>query len=209
VRINVYVDGFNLYYGSLKGQPYKWLNLEKMCELLLPNFEVQRVRYFTALVKERADNTQAPVRQSAYLRALSTLPKVDIHLGSFLTKPKRMLLAAPPLTGPRTVEVIKTEEKGSDVNLATYLLVDAFREDAEAFAVVSNDSDLTEPIRIVRHELDLVVGLLNPQPKPSQRLMQCRPSFAKPIRAGVLRTSQFPTVVTDSAGASITKPTGW
>ncbi|TCN37174.1 hypothetical protein EV644_103622 [Kribbella orskensis] len=41
MRINVYVDGFNLYYGSLKGQPYKWLNLETMCELLLPNFEVQ------------------------------------------------------------------------------------------------------------------------------------------------------------------------
>jgi hypothetical protein len=209
VRINVYVDGFNLYYGSLKGQPYKWLNLEKMCELLLPNFEVQRVRYFTALVKERPEDTQAPVRQSAYLRALSTLPKVDVHLGSFLTKPTRMRLAVPPLVGARTVEVIKTEEKGSDVNLATYLLVDAFRKDAEAFAVVSNDSDLTEPIRIVCHELGLVVGLLNPQPKPSQRLMQCRPSFAKPIRAGVLRASQFPAVITDSSGASIRKPLGW
>jgi hypothetical protein len=64
VRVNVYVDGFNLYYGSLKGQLYKWLNLEKMCELLLPNFEVQRVRYFTALVKERPEDTQAPVRQA-------------------------------------------------------------------------------------------------------------------------------------------------
>lgn len=209
MRINVYVDGFNLYFGSLKGQPYKWLNLEKLCELLLPNFEVQRIRYFTALVKERPENPQAPVRQGAYLRALSTLPKVEVHLGSFLTKPTRMRLANPPLVGPRTVEVIKTEEKGSDVNLATYLLVDAFRQDADAFAVVSNDSDLTEPIRIVCHELGLLVGLLNPQPKPSQRLMQCRPSFAKPIRAGVLRASQFPAVITDSAGASIRKPTGW
>ncbi|WP_199239753.1 MULTISPECIES: hypothetical protein [Kribbella] len=54
-----------------------------------------------------------------------------------------------------------------------------------------------------------MVGLLNPQPKPSQRLMQCRPSFAKPIRAGVLRASQFPAVITDSSGASIRKPVGW
>jgi len=53
----------------------------------------------------------------------------------------RMLLAQPPVTGAQTVKVIKTEEKGSDVNLATYLLVDAFRDDAEAFVVVSNDSD--------------------------------------------------------------------
>jgi hypothetical protein len=209
VRINVYIDGFNLYYGSLKGQPHKWLNLETMSDLLLPNFEVKRIRYFTARVKERVDNTQAPVRQSAYLRALGTLPRVEVHLGSFLTKPTRMVLASPPLNGPRTVEVIKTEEKGSDVNLATYLLVDAFREDADAFAVVSNDSDLTEPIRIVCHELGKVVGVLNPQATPSQRLLQCRPSFAKPIRAGVLRASQFPATLVDAAGHTITKPTDW
>jgi uncharacterized LabA/DUF88 family protein len=209
VRLNVYIDGFNLYYGCLKGGPNKWLNIEKMCELLLPSFEIKRVRYFTARVKERVDDSQGPVRQNAYFRALYTLPRTEIHLGSFLTKPTRMPLADPPLTGPRTVQVIKTEEKGSDVNLATYLLVDAFRDDADAFAIVSNDSDLTEPIRIVRHELGKVVGLLNPQRTQSQRLMQCRPSFAKPIRAGVLRASQFPAKLTDATGAAITKPSDW
>jgi hypothetical protein len=209
VRINVYIDGFNLYYGCLKGQPYKWLNLERMCELLLRRFEVQRIRYFTAHVKERPGNLQAPVRQQAYLRALGTLPKVDVHYGSFLTKPTRMLLANPPTTGSRTVEVIKTEEKGSDVILATYLLVDAFRDDAEAFAVVSNDSDLTEPIRIVRHELGKVVGLLNPQPVPSQRLLRCRPTFAKQIRPGVLAASQFPARIKDSTGSVIHRPQDW
>jgi hypothetical protein len=209
VRINVYIDGFNLYYGSLKGTAHKWLDLEQMSQLLLPSFEIKRIRYFTARVKERTGNIQAPVSQNAYLRALATLPKVEVHFGSFLTKPTRMALADPPVAGPRTVEVIKTEEKGSDVNLATYLLVDAFREDAEAFAVVSNDSDLIEPIRIVRHELGKVVGLLNPQPTPSQRLLQCKPSFAKPIRAGVLRASQFPPTVSDAKGRAITKPADW
>ena len=205
----MYIDGFNLYYGCLKGRSYKWLNLETMCGLLLRRFEVQRIRYFTAHVKERPGNVQAPVRQQAYLRALGTLPSVEVHYGSFLTKPTRMLLADPPAVGPRTVEVIKTEEKGSDVNLATYLLVDAFRDDAEAFAVVSNDSDLTEPIRIVRHELGKVVGLLNPQPVPSQRLLRCRPTFAKQIRPGVLGASQFPRTVVDAAGAVIHRPRDW
>ncbi|MGW1341740.1 NYN domain-containing protein [Kribbella sp. NPDC002412] len=209
MRINVYIDGFNLYYGCLKGQPYKWLNLDKMCELLLPRFELGRIRYFTAHVKERPGNLQAPVRQQAYLRALATLPRVEVHFGSFLTKPTRMMLANPPASGSRTVEVIKTEEKGSDVNLATYLLVDAFRNDAEAFAVVSNDSDLTEPIRIVRHELGTVVGLLNPQPVPSQRLLRCRPTFTKPIRPGVLGASQFPQKIADSRGSVIHKPQDW
>jgi hypothetical protein len=119
VRINVYIDGFNLYYGSLKGTAHKWLDLEQMSQLLLPSFEIKRIRYFTARVKERTGNIQAPVSQNAYLRALATLPKVEVHLGSFLTKPTRMALADPPVAGPRTVEVIKTEEKGSDVNLAT------------------------------------------------------------------------------------------
>ena len=58
-----------------------------------------------------------------------------------MTTTTRMPLAQQPAFGPKTVEVIKTEEKGSDVNLATYLLVDAFRRDAEAFVVISNDSD--------------------------------------------------------------------
>ena len=49
--------------------------------------------------------------------------------------------------------MIKTEEKCSDVNLATYLLADAFRADAGTFVVVSNDSDLMEPIRLVSQEL--------------------------------------------------------
>ena len=73
-----------------------------------------------------------------------------------------MPLVAPPPGGPRTVEVIKTEEKGSDVNLATHLLADAFRHDCEAAVVITNDSDLAEPIRVVRHELGLPVGVVNP-----------------------------------------------
>lgn len=108
-------------------------------------------------------NTQAPARQAAYLRALRTLPNVTIHLGHFLTSEVSMPLVQAPATGPKTVKVIKTEEKGSDVNLATYLIIDAMRGDCDAAAVVSNDSDLCEPIRIVQQELQRPVGLLNPQ----------------------------------------------
>jgi hypothetical protein len=88
-----------------------------------------------------------------YLRALATMPHVSVHLGHVLTSNVRMPLVAPPPGGPRIVEVIKTEEKGSDVNLATCLLADAFRRDCQASVVITNDSDLAEPIRVVRHEL--------------------------------------------------------
>jgi len=72
-----------------------------------------------------------------YLRALATLPHVSIHLGHFLTKSTTMPLANPQPTGPKFAEVLKPEEKGSDVNLATYLLADSFRQDADAFVIVS------------------------------------------------------------------------
>ena len=210
MRTNVYVDGFNLYYGCLKGTPYRWLDLEGLCARMLPTNDVQRVRYFTARVAARPGRLHDPVHQDAYLRALATLPTVTVHLGHFLTKPVTMPLANPEPGGPKFAEVLRTEEKGSDVNLATYLLADAFRGDAEAFVIVSNDSDLMEPMRIVRHELGMVVGILNPQPpqKRSRALLGCKPTFFKQIRAGVLAASQFPPVLTDPNG-TITKPPSW
>jgi len=36
MKVNIYVDGFNLYYGAVKGTPYRWLNIAAMCRLLLP-----------------------------------------------------------------------------------------------------------------------------------------------------------------------------
>jgi hypothetical protein len=166
--------------------------------------------YFTAKVSVRPGKLHDPVHQSIYLRALETLPPVTIHLGHFLTRTTRMALAYPPATGAQTVEVVKTEGKGPDVNLATYLLADAFRGDADAFVIISNDSDLTEPLRIVCHELGKVVGILNPQApaKRSRALLSCKPTFFKQIRAGVLARSQFPDPLTDQAG-TITKPAGW
>lgn len=210
VITNVYVDGFNLYYGSLRGTAHKWLDLGVLCRKLLPTNNVKRIRYFTATVSPRPDDVQAAVRQAAYLRALRTIPEVSIHLGHFLVHQTRMPLAHPPLRGPKTVEVMKTEEKGSDVNLATYLLADAFRNDAQCFVVISNDSDLREPIRMVTHELALRVGVVNPHPpkKRSRALLDCQPTFFKQIRASALAASQFPDTLTDADG-TITKPAKW
>jgi len=47
---NVYVDGFNLYYGAAKNTPFKWVNLAALCEAVLPGIRIGHIRYFTALV---------------------------------------------------------------------------------------------------------------------------------------------------------------
>ncbi len=73
-----------------------------------------------------------------------------------------MPLADPSTEGSTTVEVIKTDEKGSDVNLASHLLLDAFKGECGTAVVVSNDSDLRVPIRIAELELGVRVGFINP-----------------------------------------------
>ena len=206
-RTNVYIDGFNLFYGALKGSPYKWLDLEALCRHLLPKDSINRIRYFTARVSARPGDPQLPVRQETYLRALATLPTVSVHLGVFYVSTTRSYLAHPPATGPKTAEVIKTEEKGSDVNLATYLLLDGFKGEYEVAAVISNDSDLKEPIAVTRDVLGLPVGIVNPHP-PSKRSRALQATFFKQLRPSTLRACQFSQVLTDAKG-QIHKPGSW
>ena len=151
LRTNVYIDGFNLYYGALKNRPRaKWLDLSALCSILLTKNDVHRIRYFTARVQARSNSPNAPRHQAVYFRALRTIPNLSIHFGHFLSHPVRLPLNSDPT---RTVEVIRTEEKGSDVNLATHLLWDGFQDDYECAVIISNDSDLAEPIRVVKNEL--------------------------------------------------------
>ncbi len=204
MKANIYIDGFNLYYGAVKGTPYRWLNIAAMCRLLLPNDEINSIKYFTALVKPRPNDMDQPLRQRTYLRALQTIPNLSIILGSFLEHEVMMPLA-PPASG--YVKVIKTEEKGSDVNIATHLLIDGYKNDYEIAIIVSNDSDLLAPIQFVTKQLGKPVGLLNPQKNPSVALLP-HVKFIKQIRSGVLAKSQFPATLTDSSG-SFSKPAAW
>lgn len=200
----VYIDGFNFYYGAVKDTPYKWLDFEAFCRLLLPRDNIVKIRYFTARISALPSDPQAPTRQDTYLRALATLPLVEIHYGHFATRRNRMPLAAPP---HRTVEVLRREEKGSDVNLASSLLRDAFLGECDTAVVVSNDSDLAEAVRIARHDAGIKVGVINPHPKRN-RSIRLKGTFFKQVRNSVLGRAQLPAVVYDHNGP-IHKPSSW
>jgi uncharacterized LabA/DUF88 family protein len=204
MKTNIYIDGFNLYYGCIKDTPYHWLNVAEMCRLLLPKDKIQRIKYFTALVTSRPNDPDKPLRQRAFLRALQTIPNLEIILGSFLSH--EVLMPRSPI-GSGYVKVIKTEEKGSDVNIATHLLLDGFRNDYELAVVVSNDSDLLMPIRVVKEQFGKPVGLLNPQKDPSVALLP-HVMFVKNIRKNVLKNSLFPPVLSDRNG-KFSKPGIW
>ncbi len=128
-------------------------------------------------------------------------------LGHFLKNKVRMPLASPPATGAQTVRVIKTEEKGSDVNLASHLLLDAFRKNCDVALVITNDSDLLEPIRIARREFGIVVGIASPFKRLTRVLAQ-EADFTRDIWPRTLKRSQFPATLTDTVG-TFHKPAGW
>lgn len=203
----VYVDGFNLYYGSVKDTPYKWLNIHRMCELLLPKNDIVGIKYFTAKLKSRKNDPQKPVRQQVFLRALKTLPNIEIIYGHYLSHIVFMPIANPQKGQPKYIEVIKTEEKGSDVNIAIHMLHDAYRGKYELAVLVTNDSDLLSAIQIVQNDLGLKVGILNPQKHPS-KVLKDEALFIKKIRPGVLQASQFADPMSDVIG-SFYKPKEW
>jgi len=204
MKTNIYIDGFNLYFGCVKDTPYKWLDVAKMCRLLLPKDHIQRIKYFTAKVKPRPNDPSQPIRQATFWRVLRTVPNLEIIEGSFLSH--EVMMPRSPL-GSGYVKVVKTEGKGSDVNLATHLLLDGFRNDYELAVVVSNDSDLLLPIRVVTEQFGKPVGLLNPQKDASVKLVP-HVMFVKNIRPNVLKNSQFPPILTDGNG-KFTKPADW
>jgi uncharacterized LabA/DUF88 family protein len=210
---NFYIDAFNLYYGCLKGGPNKWLNLVEFCRRSFPpplNI-LNRIRYFTARVKPWPHDPQQPARQQAYLRALGTLPEVSIHYGHYSNSKPWMKLVTPLADGTDKVQVQKSEEKGSDVNIATYMLFDAFDNDCEVAVVVSNDSDLVEPIRLTRRRLGKKVLMLFPCAAGrhgSNELKKVALSHAN-VDPAILAASQFPRFITDATGRHIHKPATW
>jgi NYN domain len=218
MRTIIYVDGFNLYFRLLEKRPaLKWLNIKVLAERLLrPVNKIASVKYYTAHVSGRID-PGAPGRQQVYLDALGTVPEISVHMGTFLLSEKFAGLVKPPDFRPRinlpqpwpdVVKIIKVEEKGSDVNLACHLLVDAFQGNFDVSAVLSNDSDLVEPIRIVTQIVGKPVGLLSPVSNPNPELRRVS-SFIRRISVSDLAASQFPTPLSLPGGSQLDKPASW
>ena len=208
MKTYVYVDGFNLYYRALAHSRYKWLDLRALAaSLLRKQNAIETIRYYTARVSGRQDRGQ-PKRQESYLKALRTIPGLTIHYGKFLPKVIRRPLASSPPGRPVYVEVHSTEEKGSDVNLASHLLWDGFQGAYEVAVVVSKDTDLVEPIRIVTQELRMPVGLICPDGAVPSALEEVM-SFVRHVTSPKLAASQFPNPVFTREGKAIYKPAQW
>lgn len=198
LRVGVYIDGFNLYYGGRgivggKGiSNWRWLDLRALATHLISEQSgwgtpiSTRIVYCTARIKSDASRPDAtgPRDQNVYLRALTAAGSTDvIELGNYVNRVATAPLATanrknkPVLTHPNwplmikdhdsdipdatfMASVARREEKGSDVNVASHLLLDVLDRRIDAAVVISNDSDLAFPIREARARVP--VGIINP-----------------------------------------------
>lgn len=160
MRTIFYIDGFNLYYGlrlrikhkAHKGWfihtgKYKWLNLDLLCHNLRKEDDIREIKYFSAKIKSPKDKVE---RQKIYWKALSSTPLVKIIEGNYLESYPTMPLYLNPL---EKVKVIKQEEKGTDVNIASHMLIDAFHDKCDVLVLITNDSDLCFPITYIQNTL--------------------------------------------------------
>ena len=200
MRVGVYVDGYNLYYGARglcgRGTPgWRWLDIRALAERLVagathwPQATIDRIVYCTARI-DAASNQSGSTDQGVYLKAITRAASVDlIEFGTYVSRVKTAPLAVKALSrqgGPRIVNAgwpvmirdahghpvpdaqfmvsfAHREEKGSDVNVASHLLVDVLTSRVDAAMVISNDSDLRFAISYARSRVP--IGLLNPSKK--------------------------------------------
>jgi hypothetical protein len=219
MKTNIYFDGFNFYYGAVRGTPHKWCNLLTLCQLSLPAASINRIWYFTAPVKPTPQDPDQPKRQDLYLRALRSIPCLEIVAGDFR---KRRRAGVPILGGQARGPLAQfevVEEKGSDVNLAIQLYRDVAQGNCEAAYIVSDDSDLIRAVTLTRQDYGVQVGILNPFPAvdPITRKRRYRTELQNAASPGCyhhiqrvhLAASQFPNPLTLPDGTVLHKPRHW
>lgn len=211
-RVIAYIDGFNLFYSLLKGTGNKWLDLVSLCEsMLLPNQELEAIKYFSAKISPNSSDPQKALRQSIYLEALENCPKITIKLGYFSVHKTKMPSATSDFKSGKIsmVEVIKTEEKGTDVNLAVQMAVDAVRDEFDYAMLFSNDSDMACSVQIAARECKKKVGLYISASAVSHKVLKENTCYIRRLTNSYLAKHQLPDEIITKTGRIIRKPKDW
>ena len=214
-RTIIYIDGYNLYYGLLKGSSAKWLDLLTLAKALLNDtHEIIEVRYYTSIVKPSPYDAAAVERQNVYLQALMTQEVVKVMLGFYskhtaLMAPQRKRCAVCEESKDGYVRVMKLEEKRSDVNLAIDAVADAALDRADSIVLITGDSDQTGTIEKIRRQFNKPVIVFDPHERESQHLKRAA-TFYKNIPRDLPAKCQLPDAIpVGTHGNFIRRPAAW
>jgi uncharacterized LabA/DUF88 family protein len=202
-RVAMYVDGFNLFHGMKQrhGKRYYWLDIAAIAQFCLdPGQALVAVHYFTSRIRASASNAPDRLRQNTYIDAL-TARGAQVHEGHFLAKSRRCNACSAMWES--------YEEKMTDVNIATELIVDAYNDRFDVAFLVSGDSDLTSPIQRIRSTFpNKQVVVLFPPARHSKQLQKTANGVLT-LSEALLRKSQLPLTVTTASGYVLTRPQHW
>ena len=248
MRVGVYVDAFNVYYGARshcgRGTAgWRWLDLAALAMSLInpqvwPGAVLERLVYCTA-PRDREGDSSSRHDQQVYIEALQChIPQLEVVNGKYAPRTKTGVLversrngspvrrvASPgedqlpswlpseEITGPEghrnlLVTVSTFEEKGSDVNVASHLLIDVLSHRVDAAMVLSNDSDLHFPLQHARRHVP--VATVNPSTHPTAKDLRGEASegagrhWWRRLRPHHFYDHQLPNPVGPSR-----KPDGW
>ena len=208
----VYIDGFNLYYGLLRGTRNLWLDLERFAQSLLTDqHSIIGLKYFTARVRGDMYDDISAHDQFCYLRALGASPRIKIVEGFYKRYRAKMPFVKEPCRSCDKADyatVWKVEEKKSDVNRAVEMLSDAYEDRAAVFALVSGDSDPAAPLSVVRRRLGKKTVVFNPHSGDSVELRKLT-TFYRNIPRELPSKCQLPDEVVLPDGTAVHRPLAW
>jgi uncharacterized LabA/DUF88 family protein len=199
-RVIVYVDGFNLYFGMREAgfDNCRWLNLKTLAvNILQPNQQLIEIRYYTSRVSNNPDKQK---RQTAYIEALESVG-IKIIYGHYQDGKEECR---------RCGHIWRTaKEKMTDVNIATSIIMDAYKDRYDAALLISGDSDLVPPIKAVHENFinKRVIVAFPPKRHNVSMATVAKGSFI--IGRKKLADSQFDEIVIKKDGYRLKIPNEW
>jgi 6-hydroxy-3-succinoylpyridine 3-monooxygenase len=234
LKTRIYIDGYNLYYGCLKGTALKWLDLLTLFERqILPSVTAEQnghridfdleplaIKFFTAPILARMAKADDSVQcQDRYHAALTKhLPgRIEIIRGYYAltTTCAKVVDTHAPKKAPREcleATIWKLEEKQSDVNLALHVLADVLLGGIEHVVIVTNDTDLAPAVQMLKQKTAATVGVVIPTTDhariPNAELVKPADWVRTHINLSELQKSQLPRVIADPR-RPVSKPISW
>lgn len=199
-RVIVYIDGFNLYFGMKEASftRSKWLNLTSLAQRIIKeNQQLIEIKYFTSRVSNDPDKQK---RQSIYLEALESV-NVKIIYGKYQTTTLECHRCG--------YNWVNFNEKMTDVNIASHILIDAYQDKYDCAILISGDSDLVPPIRFIHDMFKNKRVFVAFPPKRSNNSVSLVARGSMTLGRKLLADCQFESNVLKKDGYILKKPTEW
>ncbi|MEY4398364.1 MAG: hypothetical protein RLZ53_940 [Actinomycetota bacterium] len=186
----VYIDGLNLQRRLLDQTPtVDWVDYWKLAQVALPHFELVYVKVFVST----QNSADVIIANEIWSKQMQRQHRLQIHVGR-VKKTTRIYPATESMKfgeDQGMVKVLKYEEKGSDVALAASMVLDASRNLASIYYLVSSDTDFEPVVRILKKDLGVRTGVLCTAKNIPKLFLELGPEDLRHIKVSHVEKSSF------------------